>query len=243
MGEVVKQDKPLTVKVLLKALDILDREFHMAPTARDRKRVIDMGTWLISGFCLGLRGEEMLLIKNNGTLGSMINLKNNDVPYYKLFIKGRTKGSQTGVSSFEIPIAGVTEGLGINNGVWIMRMKNVKAELGICGGRLFIRNLKIPKLLEFEEGFNIILEKFQDLGTIDKSISVREEYSIRRSTQRGVTMHAINVGVDEKYINAVNHQRKEKDAVGSVVNSLGMTGVYTKLDELIPYVLRYSRAL
>ena len=243
VGEVIKQDKPITVEVLKRALEILEKEFFLVSTVWERKKIAEMGTWLSAGFCSGLRGEEMILIENNATLASIVNLKDINVPYYKLVIQGRTKGSQAGGSKFAIPIAGVTEGSNINTGIWIKRLHEVKAELGIKGGRLFSRKCKVPKLSEFEEDFFLILEKVQELGYIAKSVDVREEYGIARSTRRGVTTHALNVGVEEKYINAVNRWRKEKDAIGSVAKSLGMLGVYTKLDELTPYVLRYSRAL
>ena len=114
---------------------------------------------------------------------------------------------------------------------------------GLKRGRLFSRKLSIPQLSEFEPDFFSLLERVQDLGLIKSEIDVRDAYGIKRSLRRGVTTHALNMGVDEKLINIVNRWRKERDAVGSVAKALGMVGVYTKLEELTPFVLQYSRAL
>lgn len=67
-------------------------------------------------------------------------------------------------------------------------------------------------------------------GHISADIDICDEYSIKLSLRRGVTTHILNRDVEERYINADNCWRKERDAFGSVAQSLGMIGVYTKLD-------------
>ena len=68
-----------------------------------------MGTWFVTGFCTGLRGEEMLLIELSGMMKGLENLKKRE-PYFKLMITGTTKGNQLSAARFGIPCVMVTGG-------------------------------------------------------------------------------------------------------------------------------------
>jgi hypothetical protein len=44
-----------------------------------KKRIAEMGTWFVGGFCTGLRGKEMLTIKLAGRANSLIHLNDDEV--------------------------------------------------------------------------------------------------------------------------------------------------------------------
>jgi len=80
-------------------------------------------------------------------------------------------------------------------------------------------------------------------GNIPEDVVVPEEYGLSRSLPRGVTLHALNIDMPKKLLNAVNRWRTEFKSRSNIAGSLGMTTVYTKLEELIPFLLRYSKML
>jgi hypothetical protein len=47
-----------------------------------------MGAWIIGGFCVGLRGEEMLLIEFAGTAKTLRHLLDPKLAHFFLIISG-----------------------------------------------------------------------------------------------------------------------------------------------------------
>ena len=97
----------------------------MSASWKGKQKIVEMGVWLSGGFCSGLRGEEMLLIESKVTLESIKHLDEKDA-FYRLVIKGRTKGSQVGGSGFMLPVVDVTEKTEISNGVWMRRLSTCR---------------------------------------------------------------------------------------------------------------------
>jgi hypothetical protein len=78
VGELKKQDEPLSIDMLKAAENILELEWARAK----------------NGFCSGLRGEEMVLIERAGTVNSrLVHLADKD-PWFKLVISRLTKENQ-----------------------------------------------------------------------------------------------------------------------------------------------------
>ncbi len=67
VGEIKRQDKPVTINVLHELNKILEIEWRQTKDPLLRTMTAEMGTWNIGGFCTRLRGEEMLLIEYAGT--------------------------------------------------------------------------------------------------------------------------------------------------------------------------------
>jgi hypothetical protein len=242
VGELKKQDEPLSIDVVKAASHILEREWARAVTPAQRKRVAEMGVWYVAGFCSGLRGEEMILIERAGTVNSLSHLKDAD-PWFKLVISGPTKGNQLSGSKFAIPIVGTTQGSNLEPGKWVQRLATILKDEGSKNGRLFTRRLNPPRLFEFEEDFFRVLEKIQattDLISSEELVS--ELYGILRSSRRGVTTHARNMGVAETLLHVFNRWRTEMHAEGGVAN-LDMADTYSKLETLLPLLLTFTRPL
>jgi hypothetical protein len=108
-----------------------------------------MGTWIIGGFCVGLRGEEMLLIEFAGTAKSLKHLLDPKLPHFVLIVSGRTKGNQLSGSKFGLLCVSVTEGTHLRAGIWLDRLIRLMKADGGSKGRLLQRNLSPARLFEF----------------------------------------------------------------------------------------------
>ena len=102
VGELVKQDEPISIELLVAVLDLLEtrwqREMSKPGPERDTKKMrltALTGLWFCAGFCAGLRGEEMPLLEFEGTFNSLKNIKNPKQglpPHFTLMVSGPTKG-------------------------------------------------------------------------------------------------------------------------------------------------------
>jgi hypothetical protein len=243
VGQVRKADKEILIDVLHEADRILEGQWSGARTIAQKKRISEMGSWFLGGFCTGLRGEEMLLIELAGTANSLRHLNDEVDAHFKFSILGRTKGNQLSGAKFGVPCVPVTSGTNLRPGRWIKRLVDTLHATGKRSGRLFSRRLATPKMHEFEDDFFTVLEKVQaTTDLIGDDIDVREDYGISRSERRGVTAHARNMDIPIDLLNANNRWRKEANsATGNP--RLDMMDVYTTLEALLPTVLRFSRAL
>lgn len=241
VGEVVRQDEPISIDVLHAIEGILELEWDAASTAAAKRKAAEMGTWFVAGFCGGLRGEEMPLIEFAGTKASLTNLCDQNCPHFILVITGRTKGNQKGGAKFGVPIVATTEGTYLRPGKWTKRLCDLMTARGISSGRLFKRNLAPAKLFEFEHDFYRLLRAVQATTTlIDKSMDVDSEYGILRSCRRGMTSHAINMGVTRPELDRFNRWSKERNAKAGVAR-LDMQDTYASLPTLTPTLLRVTR--
>ena len=84
--------------------------------------------------------------------------------------------------------------------------------------------------------------QIQDPSIIPSSVDVLEEYGISRSFRRGATTHARNCGVSSADIKAANRWRDQENAQGRSINQ-PMTDHYTEVKQLLPTLLRFSKAL
>jgi len=208
---------------------------------RERKRISEIGVWLIVGFCTGMRGEEMVLIELAGTRNSLEHM-NEDEGYFKVVISGRTKDNQLSGSKLSFPIVNNKRGTGLHPRTWIRRLINIRNEEGDSGGRLFYRGTTLAKVHQYESDFFNILFKVQNSSThISDSLDVAEVYGILRSSRRGATAHARNVKIGKYIIEAVNRWRQEAFGRG-VSLRLDLLDVFTSLDALAPTLLGYSDA-
>jgi hypothetical protein len=103
VGQIRKPDKELTVKVFQAMKQILDIKWRNATATTQKQKIAEMGmfirltrllirAWFIGGFCMGLRGEEMILLELAGTANSFVNMNNAKDAHLLTVILGRTKG-------------------------------------------------------------------------------------------------------------------------------------------------------
>jgi hypothetical protein len=243
VGQVRKPDRVLTIDIMHAVDRILEAEWENSTRVDTRKRIAEMGTWFLGGFCTGLRGEEMLLIELAGTANSLVHLGAPKDAHFVFVISGRTKGNQTSGAKFGVPCVPVTEGTHLRPGRWVKRLVEAIHGKGRRTGRLFNRRLQIAKLQEFENDFFTVLEKVQATSDLfPDGVVIRDECGIARSLRRTVTAHAQNMGIHKDVVNANNRWRVE---FGSKTGNprLDMADVYTTLESLLPTLLHFSLGL
>jgi hypothetical protein len=242
VGEVKRQDEPITIDVLHALEAIMEGEWILATRPEAKRRVAEMGTWFISGFCSGLRGEEMLLIELAGTTKSLKFLSDPICPHFILVITGLTKGNQKGGAKFGVPIVARTKGTFLQPGKWIKRLCEARATKGDKGGRLFKRQLVPARLYEFEEDFFRLLREVQATTSfIEPDVVVETEYGILRSNRRGMTSHSRNMGISKPDLNTFNRWTKEANSQTGLAR-LDMADTYTSLPSIKPLLLRVTSA-
>jgi hypothetical protein len=242
-GQIRRPDKELTIDVIHAADKILETEWGNAITKMQKRKILEMGTWFLGGFCTGLRGEEMILIELAGTANSLAHLHDEKDAHFLFVILGRTKGNQDSGAKFAVPCAPVTKGTHLRPGRWVKRLVDNIHGSGRRTGRLFSRRLRVPKLHEFEDDFFIVLEKVQaTTELIPMDLVLRDECGIGRTLQRSVTAHARNMEISIELIKAINRWRVEH-ASQTGAPRLDLPDVYTSLMSILPTTLRYSLGL
>jgi len=242
VGEVVKPKWPVPIEVMKEIDEMLNKLWEEAEPHK-RKKIAEMGLWFLGGFCTGLRGEEMLMIELAGTTKSIKYLELSVDPHFMFRILGRTKGRQLNGRAFWMPCIGVTKHSGLQPGRWAARLtKHIRQE-GRISGRLFQRNLRVPRMMEFEDDFFKVLEMIQSTTKlIEPTVDLREEAGICRSLRRGVTSHTTNIGMREQLQRAINRWRKEINGPANR-GGLEMVDRYAELNSLKPTYLGFSKAL
>jgi hypothetical protein len=240
VGEIKKQDEAVTIDVLHVYERVLEVRWRPAKNEREKHDVARLGSWMLGGFCTGLRGEEQLRIEFAGTKKSLKWMKKLG-PYFMLVVTGRSKGNQLSGAKFLVPCVEKTQGTGLQPGKWITRLVESMTKAGITSGRLFQKQLDPPRLFErADEVFTLLEEVQAKTDLIDNELEVRENFGLERSLRRGVSAHARNMGVDEDLIKAINRWQKDPSKGAA---RLDMIELYSQADSLTPLYLRYSRAL
>jgi hypothetical protein len=159
VGQIRKPDKEVMIDMFHAVDRILEAEWNQATSVAHKKKVAEMETWFISGFCTGLRGEEMLLIELAGTANSLCNITSAKNAHFLFVIIGRTKGNQMSGVVFAIPCAPVTEGTHLRPGRWVKRLVEIIHSSGQRTGQLFARRLRVSKMHEFANDSFTVLKK------------------------------------------------------------------------------------
>jgi hypothetical protein len=159
-GEIIKRDELITIDVLHALDDLMEKDWNVATTIKQMKRIAEIGVILVAGFCSGIRGEELLIVDLLGTKESLQHLGDTKHPHFKLELIGRLKGHGS-EKRMQIPVVGVTEGTGLQPGKWVKRLTQVLTKSGQTTGKLLQRNLKPARLVEFQNDFYCYLEKVQ----------------------------------------------------------------------------------
>lgn len=102
-----------------------------------------------------------------------------------------------------------------------------------------MKDLKTPKVTEFEEDFYSTLEALHVIKPelFPKDIDIREDYGIMRSTRRGVAAHALNVKIEPWIIKMMHRWSAERK---SDRPSQTMLDTYARLDGVKPTLLRFT---
>jgi hypothetical protein len=243
MGQEVRQDLAMSVKVLLELLRVLNREWEDGVGVQ-RERATLLGAYSAVAFCGSFRGHEVFLVDLHGLIKySQSHLVEDGLCYRIVPLLGRFK-NEDGERYHLTPLAERTAS-GIELGVWVGRLVDLKLLQGLDRGPAFSNRVGQPidtRWLELEilDRLHLIQGERPDL--IPQDVNVHDEYGISRSFRRGATTQARNQGVAENDINAMNRWRNAENAQGRKPR-LKMQDHYSDIRQMVPTLLRFSRAL
>jgi hypothetical protein len=244
MGEEVRSDYALSVKVLHKILGNLDLRWREATTPPRRKEVVEIALFLVLTFCLGLRGEEVVKMDIAGFFTYFEGGRDHaEHPHVMIPLQGRFKG-ETGERWHLLPIVWRTRS-GLEAGVWATRMRTSLLERGRFNDFVFANSRgKQAKAASYEPRFfeqlNYVRGRHQDM--FPPGVNVEDDFGVSRSGRRGSSTEAANQGVPADIIDMICRWRKVERAAGRAPN-LGMREHYMEVSQALVTYLRYSRPL
>ena len=131
MGDRIKRDHALSIDILLELLKRLERDWNRAQHGSKEQRysVAEFGLLLCQGYCVGLRGEEIVKTMATGLRkwheAGRLNTNN---PHVCFPLRGRMKG-ETGERN-HLLVAPYKTVSGINVGLWMSRLLECFTEMG-----------------------------------------------------------------------------------------------------------------
>ena len=205
MGIYRKQDEALTVEQLLSICDIAEEDWNKSQSEEEKKEIKSVMTFAVVGFCILLRGEEVSFIVINGMLTFWEETRVHRIPHIMITLKGKFKG-ENNLRWHCVPIADLTKSK-IPTRRWISRLlsRRVRVE-GHRTGYLFARPKgRKASLGDYDPLFRDYLARAQRIRPqLFLGLVAIEDFSLRRSLQRGATTEAENNNVDTVAIELTN---------------------------------------
>ena len=241
-----KQDEPLTMAQLLGILEMGDADWQAARTTHEQKRIEELMCFLIVGFMLSLRGEEIPLTDLEGIVSYWADGRDATIwnlpRHIMITLKGRFKGEDN-LRWHLMPIPDDTASL-VPTRVWMSRLVYRLIQSGRHSGPLFAKKSGAKATIgDYDPLFRTYLARLRALrgGLFFKEVDVAD-FSARRSLRRGSTQHATNQGVSQQVIDEANRWRTKEAARGSEAY-LPLRQVYTSVRHVLPTRLRYPQSL
>jgi hypothetical protein len=256
MGFILKQDKAISIEVMLALINNFKSEIAEAVPRSWKRRRLCMGlAYSVIAFCGSLRGNEGMivdlqtLIKNfkNGNFNKDQRKKSSCPPHIIIPLRGRFKG-EAGERCHMMPLANMTStGINIRGVVTVLIAARQEEENESSSPWAFVD--EEGKRMSFGAMNEIVLERLEEVKVLDtanalglEEFEIREDFSINRSFRRGSETHAQNQKVPETSINAQNRWKKIEAAKGRKAK-FSMIENYADIVQLIPTMVRYSAML
>ena len=242
MGVCRKQNEAITVNQVMAVCEIAERDWSLSQSSAERKHIEEVVTFMVVGFCISLRGEEVPLIAIDGLIKFWEETKAHSTPHMMITLKGRFKG-ENNLRWHCVPLADKTKS-NIPTRRWLSRLLNTRVNLdGQVTGFLFARqDGRKASLGDYDASFRDYLERAREshAGFFFSSALITD-YSLRRSLRRGATIEAENNNVDTAAIELINRWRKKESARGAEP-TLSMRQVYTQVSRAAGSALRFSQS-
>ena len=196
MGDIVRQDRAYTIQVLLKLLDMYEREYQDLGIAMSMESLCSVMFLLIT--CLGgMRGYEAVWTDLAALRYDVAYCEEmDDYDAIAWPIVGRFKSHDGIAGCYMIPIAGTTDS-GITFFTWTQRFIRKLGAAGRVDGWAFQRaDGTRAKASDYRENIFSRLETIQaTTSLIDPECDIWDAYGIQRSGRRFFTTHCTNMGV------------------------------------------------
>ena len=242
MGVIRKQNEALTVEQLLGLTELGECDYQKSTCENEKRDIENLLAFVIIGFCLSLRGEEVPLTCIEGLLTYWEKTRQHRIPHMMITLKGKFKGEQN-MRWHCVPLADRTKSK-IPTRRWVSRLLSRRTRVdGRKSGPLFAnKDGNRASLGDFDPLFRDYLERLRQANpdVFLTSVSI-EDYSLRRSLRRGATTTSQNNKVDGVAIDLINRWRKKEAAKGAEAG-LSMRQVYTQVSQAVVAALRFSQS-
>ena len=246
MGEVTRQDRAISLKLMHKLMAHFDAEWTNAPSAEQHHQAASYGAYSIIAFCGSFRGAEVFLTDLHGLRNYYENaeaLDDDEVDHVVIPLLGTLK-NEHGLRYHLTPLASKTHS-GLEVKKWVGRLLDARAAEGRFHGPAFgDPQGRVDKTSVYEgailDRLAAIQRKFPKL--FGKDTDVYEEYGISRSFRRGATSEARARGVHPDDVDMANRWRNVENSKGRKPR-LKMRDHYSDIRLMVPMLIRFSAAL
>jgi len=238
-----KQNEPLTMALMLAILKLAEEDWKRSKSAYEKKTIEEFVCFMIIGFMLSLRGEEVPLASLTGMLeywSEGFNLGEHE-RHVMITLKGKFKGEDY-LRWHCLPLADVSKSK-VPSRRWLSRLVSRKISAGKMTGWLFARSAKKRgTIADYDPTFRAYLTRVRMLDgkLFLKGVEIGD-YSLRRSLRRGATSHAMNNEVHPTVIDEINRWRTYANARGCEAG-FTLAQVYSSVRHTIPTKIKYSRS-
>jgi hypothetical protein len=243
MGQIVKQDRAVSLPLMHALCSGLEEEWERAETLSQRSAVASVGALTVTCFCGSFRGPEMTLVDLFGLAKYIETDRFADGREFVIIpLLGRFK-NEIGDQYHLTPLAAVTKS-GLQVKRWIKRLVDVRKQehrdRGPAFGSRDGNNLYSWYEREILDRFLRI--QLQDPDIIPAEVQVLEEYGLSRSFRRGATSEARARGIDPTDIDLTNRWRTFEEAKGRRPR-MTMRDHYSDIRLLVPALIKFSEGL
>ena len=242
MGIIRKQNEALVVGQLLVMLTVAEEDYQKATSAAVRRDIVSLMAFVVIGFMISLRGEEVPLCLIEGTLDTWLEDFRYKIPHITIALRGRFKREDT-MRYHLVPIADSSKSK-VPTRRWITRQLAERKRVdGKTKGWMFVNKKgKRARISDFDDLFRAYVKKAHARKPKEfPSGTDFEQYSLRRSLRRGSTTTAGNNQVPEQVVNRINRWRKDNNSRGGdPMAGLTMREVYIAVRNSADAALAYS---
>ena len=243
-GQERRQNEALTSDMLNALDELVERRWRETKDEKERERLEELMSYIVIGFCCGLRGEEVPMVALNALIYFWDETRDSSEPHIMIGLWGRFKGEE-GHRWHCLPISDKTRS-GIRARAWIGQLYHRRVKIqGRETGYLFSKPGKPnarAKLSDYDSDFvELMQELHRQRPELFSKGTVMDYFSLKRSLRRGAILETTG-RVSETTINAINRWRKKEFAKGLIPN-LCMRQTYTQTRDIVHERLKYSRAL
>lgn len=241
MGQLVIQDKAISIELLLAVIRVVDRRVLESETLSDKAWWVSVGAYLTVSYCDSLRGPEGFMLDLQALRKYLHKGRNDeDCPFVVVPLLGKFKGEDHHRQHLLFSAAQTASGLQPRK--WLEGLVAIRQKQGLvhgpamCDDEGFVTKQSVMNDA-FLSCLETVKEDFPEVFPTDLKVP---DFDIDRSMRRGSDSRAKALGVSESDINAVNRWRKVEMAKGKKA-SHGMSDHYADVEFMRPMFTRYNR--